>query len=501
MTYFTNTDTGDTINRFSKDLGYMAIDLPYYFMVTWMCKMTRLQSSVASLQHLLIESFTGLRGAIAWTILVLPGSTYLVYTLPFTFAFVYLLQRFYLPISRQLRYHNLQSLAPINTHVLENVDGLATIRAYGWGDVYRENALVLMDESQKPHYLLICVQRWLSLVLDMWIAAMAVLLVALGVFAPEGSTKGFMAIALLGVVAMGSQISSLIAAWTDLETALGALSRVREFEMTTPTEPVPEHPQHIPENWPEKGELEFTNVTAAYSLDENAATVIDNVSLTIKPGQKVAICGRTGSGKSSLLLTLFRMLESCTGRIAIDGIDISALKPDDVRERLNAIPQEATLFPGSVRDNLWQSSGDDDDDSQRRPSDDAMRKALEEVELWELISTQGGLDKEASELTLSQGQKQLVCLCRAVLRKHKSRILVLDEAMSAVDGNTEQVMVRILETEFSEHTVVSVAHRLNTVRKFDVVVVMDRGKVAEAGQPDELLKNRDGLFYSMWNSQ
>ncbi|TQS33248.1 hypothetical protein Golomagni_06414 [Golovinomyces magnicellulatus] len=306
----------------------------------------------------------------------------------------------------------------MNSHILEALDGLATIRAYGWTEHYRDVGLLLLDESQKPAYMLICVQRWLGLVLDAWVAAMAVLVVSLGVFFPETTTKGFMAIALVGIVALGSQLSNLVSAWTNLETALGALNRVREFEHTTPEEPRPEHPQDRPDHWPEKGEMELENVTAAYSLEPTSPSVIDDVSISIRPGQKVAICGRTGSGKSSLLLTLFRMLDSFSGRIVLDGIDTANFTPDQVRERLNAVPQDATIFPGSVRYNLGQGVKADG----AGPSDDEMEAALEQVELWTYISGQGGLDKEATELSLSQGQKQLVCLARAVLRKRKSNV-------------------------------------------------------------------------------
>lgn len=402
--------------------------------------------------------------------------------------------------SRQLRFCDLQAAAPLNTHLLETVDGLATIRAFGWRDAYRKASLELLDASQRPHYLLLCVQRWLGLVLNLFVAGLAMILVALGVFVPGGSTVGFMALAITNMLGLGRSLVLLVASWTSLETSLGALSRIRDFEANTPREPVPANPEKPPHRWPSNGEIELREVTASYNT--TADPVLNQISLTIKKGEKLAICGRTGSGKSSLLLTLFRLLDLDTGSITVDGMDISHIPQNEVRRRLISVPQEPTIFPGTVRSNLWLPDGDDSDGNPC-PTDEQMQTALELVELWDVISTQGdnGFDTDMATVTLSLGQKQLFCLCRAVLRRETSAVLVLDEAMGAVDGQTESVMVRVLETEFAQHTVISVAHRLNTVRKFDRVVVLDKGRVVEVGEPNALLDKVDGRFRALWNRQ
>ncbi|UNI24672.1 hypothetical protein JDV02_010402 [Purpureocillium takamizusanense] len=482
LSFFAGTDTGDVLNRFSKDISFVNMNMPTALLTTWF----------------------GLRTVVMNSILVLPGSSYLSIAIPFTVIFVYVLQKFYVRTSRQLRHHELQSSAPLNTHLLETIDGLATIRAFGWRAAYRKSALALLDDSQKPHYLLFCIQRWLNLVLDLYVAGLAVFLVALGVLVPGSSTKGAMALALLNVLGLGSSLANLVGSWTSLETSLGALARIRDFENETPQEIAPAKPEEKGDSdWPSRGEIEFRETTASYDTSGDSLLAIDHVSLKIKPGEKVAICGRTGSGKSSLLLTLFRLLELDSGSITIDGLDVAHIPQNKVRRSLISVPQEPTLFPGTIRSNLWLAHDDNESDSDSvAPSDDELRNALERVELWEAIASQvEGLNTDVSTVSLSQGQKQLLCLCRAVLRRDTSAVLVLDEAMSAVDGHTEQVMVRVLEGAFARHTVVSVAHRLNTVRKFDRVVVLEAGRVVEVGEPERLLDIPDGRLRALWDSQ
>lgn len=473
LSYFTTTDAGDIVNRFSKDMQLIGDSLSGDFIGVW---------------------FT-LRMTIVSAITVIPGSSYLALTIPFTGVFIYAVATVYLPTSRQLRLREIETTAPLNTHILEVVDGLVTIRAFDWRGFYRDTGIELLDDSQKPHYLLLCVQRWLAVVLDLYTAGIGVALVAFAVFLPNGTNVGLMSVALANVMNLSDSLTKLVTIWTSLETSLGAVARVRDFEKDTPAEKEPEAPSHPPSSWPASGEIKFTNATASYSAD--AAPAVNNVSFTAKPGQKVAICGRTGSGKSSLLLTLFRLLELDSGSISIDGIDTSTILHNELREKLIAIPQDATLFPGTVRFNLWQV----EDDNLEAPSDEELQRVLELVGLWESITAQGGLDKEASEFSLSHGQKQLMCLARAVLRKKYCNVLVLDEAMSAVDSHTEKIMVEVLEKEFATHTIVSVVHRLNTIRDYDLVVVMDKGKTAEMGVPRELLEQEGSRFRALWNGQ
>ena len=417
---------------------------------------------------------------------------------PAALAFLYVLQKFYLRTSRQLRFLDLQASAPLHTHLLETIDGLSTIRAFGWRSATSKTSLKLLDQSQKPHYLLFCIQRWLTLVLDLFVAVCGVTLVTFSVLIPSSTSTGAIALALVNLIGLSQVLSHVISTWTTLETSLGAISRLKDFEEHTPQEVLPDPLMEPSAGWPASGRLEIQNITASYSTAVDAAPVLDGVSLDVRPGEKVAVCGRTGSGKSSLLLTLFRLLNVDSGAIMLDGMDISHIHQDVLRRRLISVPQEATLFPGSLRSNIY---GNGESDDALQPTDEQIISTLEKVELWDAISLQGNLDTDVSNLALSHGQKQLFCLARAVLRKSSSAILILDEAMSAVDEHTEEVMVKIIETEFVNHTVLSVVHRLHTVLQFDQIVLLDKGRVVEVGPPTELLRREGGKFRALFEGR
>ncbi|EFY90036.1 ABC multidrug transporter, putative [Metarhizium acridum CQMa 102] len=402
-------------------------------------------------------------------------------------------QTFYLRTSRQLRLLDLQAKAPIIKQLLETIQGLPTIRAFKWRTIMQDSILDLLDRSQRPHYLLYSIQRWLTLVLDLFVAASAVILVALAVFT-GASSAGSIGLAMLNVIGFNSGLADLISSWTSLETSLGAIARLRAFEMTTPLETVNDDAtgRRPAKPWPPNGQVELRNVTASYSTAQQGPPVLEDISLRFHAGEKVAICGKTGSGKSTLVSTLFRLLDY-SGTIEVDGTDITAMPREVLRSQLIAVPQEPVLFEGSLRSNFVTEPEDGRLRGGEEVLDEYTISVLDKLELWAAISLHGGLDTDIEDLSLSHGQKQLVCLARAILRKHVGRIVILDEAMSSVDAHTAQVMVRALEDEFKEHTVFSVVHRLDTIRDFDTIVVLDRGRVVRTGPPHELLTSDSQL--------
>lgn len=403
---------------------------------------------------------------------------------------LYALQKFYLRTSRQLRVLDLQAKSPLNTQLLETIEGLPTIRAFRWQSAMARSSLHLLDRSQRPHYLLLSIQRWLNLVLDILVTVTAVLLVLLGITL-NSSTPGNMAIAMYSALGFSQSLANFITSWTSLETSLGAIARLKEYMEVTPQEiePSPDTLIEPPVSWPSKGQIDWQNIEAFYTKKEGGGTpVLHNISLRIQPGQKVAICGRSGSGKSSLLSTLFGLLDY-SGTIAIDGLDISRMPKQALRSGLIVVPQHPVLFPGTLRSNLLY----DLHQHVRVPTDSDIIALLERLEVWDAVCQSGSLDTDMADLALSYGQKQLLCLARAILRKEESRIVILDEAMSAVDHHTEELMVKALEAEFTEHTIVSIVHRLHTVRMFDNLVVLDQGKIVEAGSPRELI-SENGLL-------
>jgi ABC-type multidrug transport system fused ATPase/permease subunit len=422
------------------------------------------------------------------------GSKYLAASLPVALIILYALQKFYLATSRQLRILDLQAKAPLYRQLLETIDGLATIRAFRWQNVMEQESLDLLDLSQRPHYLLLSVQRWLTLVLDLLVTASAVLLVLFAVIT-QSTSPGYLAVAMYTVIGFSESLSNLLMSWTALETSLGAISRLKIFVKTTPqeSEPLLKDQVHPPPSWPSVGEISLQGVQVRYNLteqDSSTPPVLDIASLKISSGQKVAICGRTGSGKSSLLATLLKMVDY-TGTIRIDDVDIANISTGELRSRLNVISQHPRLFPGTFRSNLilpnQQTTSSNAAARRLPPTDEEIINVLERLSLWETIQKFGTLDTDVGNISLSLGQQQLVCLARAILRKSESRILILDEAMSAVDRETERMMVEALEREFAEHTVLSVVHRLDTIRNYDTLLVLDMGKIVKFGSPEDLI--------------
>jgi ATP-binding cassette subfamily C (CFTR/MRP) protein 1 len=216
---------------------------------------------------------------------------------------------------------------------------------------------------------------------------------------------------------------------------------------------------------------------------------LKEISFNVNPGERVGVVGRTGAGKSSLTLALFRIIEAVKGSIYIDGIEISKLGLYDLRSRLTIIPQDPVLFTGTLRLNL---------DPFEKHSDQEIWQSLELAHLKAFVSSlEAGLSHNVSEGgdNLSVGQKQLICLARALLRK--SKVIVLDEATAAVDIETDELIQTTIRKEFNDCTIITIAHRLNTILDYDRVLVMDRGEVAEYDSPQAFLKNTNSIFYSM----
>ncbi|KAM7536307.1 hypothetical protein Aperf_G00000087220 [Anoplocephala perfoliata] len=242
-----------------------------------------------------------------------------------------------------------------------------------------------------------------------------------------------------------------------------------------------------PPQWPEGG-IEFINYSTRYR--ENLDLVLQSISISIRPGEKIGIAGRTGSGKSSLVLALFRIIEASEGEIRVDGINIAEIGLHDLRGRITLIPQDPVLFSGTLRFNL------DPFDSH---TDEAVWEALTIANLRSFVegASNEGLNMQIAEGggNLSQGQRQLVCLARALLRR--SKILVLDEATAAVDPLTDQLIQQAVRKEFASSTVLTIAHRLNTILDYDRIMVLDAGRLAEMGSPKELAENPDSIFRGM----
>lgn len=394
LTFFSTTDTGVTLNRFSQDLQLIDMDLPL--------------SALNFVAAFIL--------CVAQIILIGVSSVYAAISFPVCFLFVYMIQKFYLRTSRQLRFLDLEAKSPLYSLFSETIAGLTTIRAFGWQRSLEAKNRHLLDQSQRPFYLLFSVQRWLQLVLDLLVAAIAIMLMSL-ITGLRGALSGaYVGIALLNVILFSQHLKLVLQYWTMLETHIGAVSRIRNFTTTTDPEDLSQEMAVLPPDWPAQGGIEFNSVTAGY---DSHRAVLKELTLSIRGGDKIGICGRTGSGKSSLIMTLFRMLELRAGSIIVDGIDLSTIPRHEVRSRIIGLPQDVFLLNGSVRLNV---------DPYGRATDKAIIAALQDVRLWDGIQGKGGLDTDIEDVNLSHGQKQLLCLAQALLRQ--SSILVLDEATS-----------------------------------------------------------------------
>ncbi|PIA92043.1 ABC transporter C family member 13 [Cercospora beticola] len=501
VTFHTSTDAGTTLNRFSQDLELIDNDLPQ------------------AINQFVFQFLS----TIASAIFVFMGSGYIAAAIPVCFVVLILIALFYLRTSRQLRLLDIEAKAPLFSHFLETINGLESIRAYAWTAEYSERNRKAIDLSQRPYYLLFCVQQWLTLVLDLFNAGLAVMLVGIATTIRNASTA-FLGVALFNIVIFSSTLQSLVTEWTQVEQALGAINRIQAYERNVGSEHCPSEKSSPPQNWPTNGSINCTNLTASYGPDN--PPVLHNLTLHIPSGQKVAICGRTGSGKSSLIATLLRITEISSGTLTIDDIDISSLPREDIRRTLNVLPQEPFFFQGSVRENLHPMG---------QATDERCIQILQKVHLWRehfaaaaRSSSDGegdgdgdhnghdhdggengngtaGLDAKIQDHQLSFGQRRLFCLGRALIKSCSSNIILLDEPTSGLDEQTAAVVNAVIREEFADKTVVVVAHRLDEVVDFDLVVVLANGRVVETGRPRELLERDDGGssegFRRLWEAQ
>ncbi|KAL8747798.1 MAG: hypothetical protein Q9190_000370 [Brigantiaea leucoxantha] len=495
MSFFSTTDIGITLNRFSQDLQLIDMDLP-----------------LAALNF-----FASFVQCVAQVVLIGVSSSYAAISFPLLFIALYLIQKFYLRTSRQLRFLDLEAKSPLYSQFSENIVGVTTVRAFGWqGDLERRNRF-LLDQSQRPFYLLFSVQRWLQLVLDLLVAAVAVLLMILVVELRGVLSAAYVGIAFLNVILFSQYLKIVLYYWTLLETHIGAVARVKNFTTTVEPEESPHEGGKVPPDWPAQGAIEVCSVSASYG---GSQSVLKDLNLSIQAGEKIGICGRTGSGKSSFIMAIFRMLELQSGSITIDGVDISTIPRQEVRSRIIGLPQDVFLLNGSVRLNI---------DPHQQASDKAIVAVLKDVKLWGQIQEKGGLGVPAEALNLSHGQKQLFCLAQALLRP--SSILILDEATSryvhlvhlalfpvtspiccihklippisccySVDDETDALIQRIVRQRFAKHTIIAVAHKLETIIDFDKVAVLDQGTLREFDNANVLLSQPTSMFRRLYES-
>lgn len=390
---------------------------------------------------------------------------------------------------------------------------MATIRAYGLKDRFIDDLRISIDEMNSAYYLTFSNQRWLSVRLDAVGNALVFttgILVVTSRFSVPPAIGGLVLSYILSTVQM---IQFTVRQLAEVENGMNSVERLRYYG-TQLEEEAPLHTIEVRPSWPEKGEIVFDNVEMRYR--EGLPLVLKGLDMHVQGGERIGIVGRTGAGKSSIMSTLFRLVEISAGHITIDGVDIATVGLNDLRKRLAIIPQDPTLFRGTVRSNL---------DPFNEHTDLALWSALRQANLVseDAAAESGGgggvtmntnatmgkdnnsnggggriqLDSVVEEdgLNFSLGQRQLMALARALVRG--SQIIVCDEATSSVDMETDDKIQATIASGFKGKTLLCIAHRLRTIIGYDRICVMDQGRIAELDTPLELWKMEGGIFKGM----
>ncbi|ORZ34302.1 hypothetical protein BCR44DRAFT_37178 [Catenaria anguillulae PL171] len=464
MSFFDVTPSGRITNRFSKDQSTIDTQVPeqvhnFYFSV---------------LQ--LVSIIVAIAVATPWFLVVL---------IPLGFIFRHV-QRLYLSTSRELQRLHSVTMSPIFQAYSESLEGVSTIRAFGQERRFFDTMEDKIDTGNKPMYTLLGVNRWLDVNLQFISATILLSASLLAAMAPETGPV------MIGVsLTFAQQITFvlvfIVRAFCDIETDFVAFERIREYAETTPEAPdTTDYP--LDAAWPAHGAIEFRDYATRYRAGLDL--VLRNVSLSIGGGEKIAIVGRTGSGKSSALASLFRLMESAQGSIAVDGVNVANVGLLDLRSRLTVLPQSPVIFEASIRENLDPLGAHDDA---------AMWAALKAAHLDQVIAgMDGGLDAKIKPGQLSVGESQLLCLGRALLRKTK--VLALDESSASLDVATDDLVQATIRSEFKECTVLCIAHRISTTLDFDRVLVLSNGDVVEFDTPKALLANPKSMYYELAKS-
>lgn len=472
MLFFDSTPVGRILTRASSDLSVLDFDIPFAY------------AFVIGAGIELVATI-GIMASVTWQVLIVG-----------IFAIVAskYVQGYYQASARELMRINGTTKAPIMNYASETALGVPIIRAFNTSERFFQNYLKLVDTDAKVFLFSNAAMEWLVLrtetLQNLTLFAAAFLLVLL--------PKGYVAPGLVGLslsyafALTGTQV--FLSRWySSLANYIISVERIKQFMHIPPEPPAVVEDKRPPPSWPSKGRIELLDLKIRYR--PNAPIVLKGITCTFREGTRVGVVGRTGSGKTTLISALFRLVDPFCGQIVVDGIDICSIGLKDLRSKLSIIPQEPTLFRGSIRTNL---------DPLGIYSDEEIWKALEKCQLKDTVSKLPNLlDSSVSDEgeNWSMGQRQLFCLGRVLLRRN--RILVLDEATASIDSATDSILQKVIREEFSNCTVITVAHRVPTVIDSDMVMVLSFGKLVEYDEPSKLMGTNSSfskLVAEYWSS-
>ncbi|KAK3009966.1 hypothetical protein RJ639_012358 [Escallonia herrerae] len=487
MSFFDATPSGRILNRASTDQSAVDLNIPF-------------QVGAFAFSIIQLLGIIGVMSQVAWQV-------FLVFV-PVIGICIWL-QQYYIPSARELARLVGVCKAPVIQHFAETISGSTTIRSFDQASRFRDTSMKLIDGYSRPKFNTAGAMEWLCFRLDMLSSFTFAFSLVFLISIPEGTIDPsksssvlliFVCVPVFGwslyenegiaglAVTYGLNLN-MLQAWViwnlcNLENKIISVERILQYT-AIPSEPPLVIESNRPERyWPSHGEIDICSLQVRYA--PHMPLVLRGLTCTFGGGTKTGIVGRTGSGKSTLIQTLFRIVEPAAGHIVIDGINISSIGLHDLRSRLSIIPQDPTMFEGTVRSNI---------DPLEEYSDEQIWEVLDKCQLGdEVRKKEGKLDSTVNENgeNWSMGQRQLVCLGRVLLKK--SRVLVLDEATASVDTATDNMIQQTLRQHFTDSTVVTIAHRITSVVDSDMVLLLDHGLVEEYDSPSKLLENKSSSF-------
>uniref|UniRef100_A0ACD5TTN1 Uncharacterized protein n=1 Tax=Avena sativa TaxID=4498 RepID=A0ACD5TTN1_AVESA len=466
MSFFDTTPSGRILNRVSVDQSVVDLDIAF-----------RLGGFASTTIQLL--GIVAVMSKVTWQVLFL--------IVPMAIGCMWM-QRYYIASSRELTRILSVQKSPVIHLFSESIAGAATIRGFGQEKRFMKRNLYLLDCFSRPLFSSLAAIEWLCLRMELLSTFVFAFCMAILVSFPPGTIEPSMAgLAVTYGLNLNARMSRWILSFCKLENRIISVERIYQYCKIPSEAPLIIEDCRPPSSWPENGNIELIDLKVRYKDD--LPLVLHGVSCIFPGGKKIGIVGRTGSGKSTLIQALFRLIEPTGGKIIIDDIDVSAIGLHDLRSRLSIIPQDPTLFEGTIRMNL--------DPLEERP-DHEIWEALEKCQLGEVIrSKEEKLDSPVLENgdNWSVGQRQLIALGRALLKRAK--ILVLDEATASVDTATDNLIQKIIRSEFKDCTVCTIAHRIPTVIDSDLVLVLSDGKITEFDTPQRLLEDKSSMFMQL----
>ncbi|WOL02147.1 ABC transporter C family member 10 [Canna indica] len=463
MSFFDSTPIGRILSRVSADLSIVDLDVPFSLIFSISATMNA-------------YSNLGVLAVVTWPVLFV--------SLPMVYLTIWL-QRYYLASAKELMRINGTTKSLVANHLAESLAGAITIRAFEEEDRFFSKSLELIDKNAIPFFHNFAASEWLIQRLETMSAAIVSSSALIMALLPPGTfSSGFVGMALSYGLSLNNSLVFSIQNQCTLANYIISVERLNQYMHVSSEAPEIIEGSRPPTDWPAFGRVELHDLKIRYRPE--TPLVLCGISCTFEGGSKIGIVGRTGSGKTTLISALFRLVEPAGGKIIIDGLDITTLGLHDLRSHLGIIPQDPTLFHGSVRYNL---------DPVGQYTDGQIWEVLDKCQLREAVQEKdGGLDSLVVEdgSNWSMGQRQLFCLGRALLRR--SRILVLDEATASIDNATDAILQKTIRTEFADCTVITVAHRIPTVMDCNMVLAISDGKLIEYDEPEKLMKTEGSLF-------